>query len=104
LKARLKSTWMTGDYGPFSRYMGRDAEAFYRRLPVTQGAQLLDVGCGAGQLSLIAARAGAHVTGCDIATNWLPKRVEVRPQRDSPSCSKNAMRKRCPTKTPRSMP
>ena len=58
LKARLRSTWMTGDYGRFSRYMERDAEAFYRRLPVNPGAQLLDVGCGAGQLSLIAARAG----------------------------------------------
>src|SRR5215813_5118646 len=71
LKTRLCNTWMTGDYGRFSRYMERDAEAFYRRLAVKPGAQLLDVGCGAGQLSLIAARAGARVTGCDIATNWL---------------------------------
>jgi SAM-dependent methyltransferase len=71
LKTRLRNTWMTGDYGRFSRYMERDAEAFYRRLSIKQGAELLDVGCGAGQLSLIAARAGARVTGCDIATNWL---------------------------------
>ena len=71
LKTRLRATWMTGDYGRFSRYMERDAEAFYRRLPIRPGAQLLDVGCGAGQLSLIAARAGARVTGCDIASNWL---------------------------------
>ena len=71
LKAQLRNTWMTGDYGRFSRYMERDAEAFYRRLPIKTGAHLLDVGCGAGQLSLIAARAGARVTGCDIATNWL---------------------------------
>jgi SAM-dependent methyltransferase len=71
LKIRLRNTWMTGDYGRFSRYMERDAEAFYRRLPIKAGAHLLDVGCGAGQLSLIAARAGARVTGCDIAANWL---------------------------------
>jgi SAM-dependent methyltransferase len=71
LKTRLRDTWMTGDYGRFSRYMERDAEAFYRRLPIKPGAQLLDVACGAGQLSLIAARAGACVTGCDIASNWL---------------------------------
>lgn len=71
LKTRLRHTWSTGDYGRFSRYMERDAEAFYRRLPIKPGAQLLDVGCGAGQLSLIAARAGARVTGCDIAANWL---------------------------------
>jgi SAM-dependent methyltransferase len=71
LKTRLRATWMTGDYGRFARYMERDAETFYRRLPIKPGAQLLDVGCGAGQVSLIAARAGARVTGCDIATNWL---------------------------------
>ncbi len=71
LKTRLRDTWMTGDYGRFCRYMERDAEAFYRRLPIKAGARLLDVGCGAGQLSLIAARAGARVTGCDIAANWL---------------------------------
>jgi SAM-dependent methyltransferase len=71
IKTRLLDTWMTGDYGRFSRYMERDAEAFYRRLPIQTGAQLLDVGCGAGQLSQIAARAGARVTGCDIASNWL---------------------------------
>jgi SAM-dependent methyltransferase len=71
VKARLRKTWMTGDYGRFCRYMARDAEAFYRRLPIKPGAQVLDVGCGAGQLSLISARLGAQVTGCDIAANWL---------------------------------
>ena len=38
LKTRLRNTWMTGDYGRFSRYMERDAEAFYRRLPIKPGA------------------------------------------------------------------
>ena len=73
LKTRLKTTWMTGDYDLFSRYMERDAEQFFRRLGVTPGTRLLDVGCGAGQLAIIAARSGARVTGCDIATNWLEK-------------------------------
>jgi len=73
LKVRLKTTWMTGDYDVFSRYMEKDAELFFRRLGVMPGARLLDVGCGAGQLALIAARAGAKVTGCDISTNWLEK-------------------------------
>ena len=71
LKARLKSTWMTGDYDLFSRFMEKDAELFFRRLAVESGTRLLDVGCGSGQLALIAARAGAKVTGCDIATNWI---------------------------------
>jgi 2-polyprenyl-3-methyl-5-hydroxy-6-metoxy-1,4-benzoquinol methylase len=73
LKTRLKATWMTGDYDTFSRYMEKDAEVFYRRLNVKPGARLLDVGCGAGQIALIAARAGAQATGCDIATNWIEK-------------------------------
>jgi 2-polyprenyl-3-methyl-5-hydroxy-6-metoxy-1,4-benzoquinol methylase len=71
LKTRLKTTWMTGDYNLFSRYMEKDAERFFWRLGVMPGTRLLDVGCGAGQLALIAARGGAKVTGCDIATNWL---------------------------------
>lgn len=73
LKSRLKTTWMTGDYDAFSRYMEKDAERFFQRLGIQPGTRLLDVGCGAGQLSLMAARAGARVTGCDIATNWLEK-------------------------------
>ena len=73
LKNRLKATWMTGDYDLFSRFMQKDAELFFQRLGVTPGTRLLDVGCGAGQLALIAARSGAQVTGCDISTNWLEK-------------------------------
>src|SRR5262244_4293496 len=73
LKARLKSTWASGDYDVFSRFMEKDAEQFFLRLGVKPGTRLLDVGCGAGQLALIAARAGAQVIGCDIAANWLEK-------------------------------
>ena len=76
IKNRLKMTWMAGDYDLFSRFMESDAEVFYRRLGVAPGSRLLDVGCGAGQLALIAARAGAKVTGCDISTNWLEKARE----------------------------
>ncbi|HWO02588.1 MAG TPA: class I SAM-dependent methyltransferase, partial [Blastocatellia bacterium] len=73
LKTRLKTTWMTGDYDVFSRFMEKDAQRFFQRLGVKPGTRLLDVGCGAGQLAIIAARAGAQVTGCDIATNWVEK-------------------------------
>jgi len=73
LKTRLKTTWMTGDYDVFSRYLEKGAEQFFQRLGISPGTLVLDVACGAGQLALIAARAGAHVVACDIATNWLEK-------------------------------
>ncbi len=69
LKARLKATWMDGNYDYFSRFMERSAIEFADRLGVQPGTFLLDVACGSGQLSLIAARRGASVTGVDIATN-----------------------------------
>jgi 2-polyprenyl-3-methyl-5-hydroxy-6-metoxy-1,4-benzoquinol methylase len=76
LKTRLKATWMTGNYDVFARYMEPDAQLFYKHIGIQPGEQLLDVGCGAGQLALIAARAGAHVTGCDISTNWIERARE----------------------------
>jgi len=71
LKAKLKTTWMTGDYDKFSRYMEKDGENFFRQLNIPAGAELLDVGCGSGQLALYAARAGVQASGCDIAANWI---------------------------------
>ena len=77
LKAKLKTTWMAGDYDRFSRYMEQDARAFYERLDVPAGCQLLDVACGSGQLALCAARDGVDVTGVDIAPN-LVQRAQAR--------------------------
>ena len=69
LKARLKATWMAGNYDYFSRFMESSAVEFLDRIGVAQGNDLLDVACGSGQLALIAARRGARVAGVDIATN-----------------------------------
>ena len=77
LKERLKTTWMAGDYDRFSRYMEPDARVFYEGLDVPPGCRLLDVGCGSGQLALLAARDGADVTGVDIAPN-LVQRAQAR--------------------------
>jgi len=77
LKTRLKTTWMAGDYDAFSRYLENGAEEFFQQLGITPGSLVLDVGCGAGQLALIAARSDAYVVGCDIAVNWL-KRARTR--------------------------
>ena len=67
LKARLKDTWVAGDYDRFSRYMEQDARTFYEQLDVPAGCQLLDVACGSGQVALWAARDGVQVTGVDLS-------------------------------------
>lgn len=69
LKDRLKATWMAGDYGTFAKYLEPSALEFLARIPVPAGTRMLDVACGAGQISIPAARAGARVTGVDIANN-----------------------------------
>jgi SAM-dependent methyltransferase len=71
LKARLKATWMTGDYGHFATYLEPGALKFLGRIAIEPDVRLLDVGCGAGQIAIPAARAGADVTGVDIATNLI---------------------------------
>src|SRR5215208_5366550 len=71
LKTRLKATWMSGDYGHFATYLEPGALEFLSRIPIEPGMRLLDVACGAGQISIPAARAGAKVTGIDIAPNLI---------------------------------
>jgi 2-polyprenyl-3-methyl-5-hydroxy-6-metoxy-1,4-benzoquinol methylase len=71
LKARLKATWMSGDYGHFARYLEPGALEFFTRLGVAPGTRMLDVACGAGQIAVPAARAGVRVTGVDIASNLI---------------------------------
>jgi 2-polyprenyl-3-methyl-5-hydroxy-6-metoxy-1,4-benzoquinol methylase len=55
LKSHLRTTWMAGDSDHFSRYLENEARTFYQRLAVPPGSTLLDVACGSGQLSLLAA-------------------------------------------------
>jgi ubiquinone/menaquinone biosynthesis C-methylase UbiE len=71
LKTRMKATWMAGDYGTFATYMESGALDILASWQLAPGSKLLDIGCGAGQITIPAARAGVNVTGVDIATNSL---------------------------------
>ena len=71
LKTRLKATWMSGDYGHFAKYLEPGALEFLSHITMEPGMRILDVACGAGQTSIPMSRAGAKVTGIDIATNLI---------------------------------
>lgn len=71
LKTRMKATWMSGDFDKVARVYEESAAAFVERLRLTPGTRVLDVACGSGNLSFPAARAGAEVTGVDIASNLI---------------------------------
>ncbi len=71
LKTRLKATWESGDYGHFATYLEPGALEFLSRIKVEPGARILDVACGAGQTAIPMARAGAKVTGIDLASNLI---------------------------------
>ena len=71
IKASMRSTWMAGDFGVIARTIGANGADFIDRLHIPAGARLLDVATGTGNLALPAARAGAIVTGVDIAPNLL---------------------------------
>ena len=71
LKARLRATWMAGDFGQIAKYSYHGAEEFVSRLPITPGLKVLDVACGTGNVAVSAALRGAAVTGVDLAPNLL---------------------------------
>lgn len=76
LKTRLRATWIAGDFGQIAKYYTDEAQAFINRLNLRPGMKVLDVACGTGNLALPAARAGAEVTGVDIAPNLVEQARE----------------------------
>ncbi|HZM27905.1 MAG TPA: class I SAM-dependent methyltransferase [Gemmatimonadales bacterium] len=67
LRARVRATWTAGDFGRIAVGFESGAADFIAQLALKQGEDVLDVACGTGNLTLPAARAGARVTGIDIA-------------------------------------
>jgi SAM-dependent methyltransferase len=71
LKAKLKATWVSGDFGKIGECIADAAAEFVGRLNLKPDMRVLDVACGSGNQSIPAARAGAKVTGVDIAPNLI---------------------------------
>ena len=62
---------MAGDFGKIAKSYQPGAAEFIARQTLRPGERVLDVACGTGNLTIPAARAGARVTGIDIAPNLL---------------------------------
>ena len=75
LKAKLAATWAAGDFGVIARAILAGGDEFVDRLDIGQGMKVLDVACGTGNLAIPAARAGADVTGIDIAPNLIEQAI-----------------------------
>ncbi len=71
IKAKLKATWMDGDYARFATYMEPGARRILDGWHMESQERLLDVACGAGQTAIPAARRGLRVHGIDIASNLI---------------------------------
>ena len=64
-----KALWEKGDFTRIAAGMRESGEALVRELGITDGLQVLDLGCGDGTTALPAAQLGADVLGVDIASN-----------------------------------
>src|SRR5213593_3195858 len=64
-----KALWEKGDFTRIAESMRESGEALVTALGITDGLEVLDLGCGDGTTALPAARLGANVLGVDIASN-----------------------------------
>jgi len=64
-----KALWEKGDFTQIAASMRESGEALVAKLGVTNGLDVLDLGCGDGTTAVPAAQLGADVLGVDIAAN-----------------------------------
>ena len=64
-----KALWEKGDFTRIAATMRESGEALVGKLGITDGLQVLDLGCGDGTTAVPAAQLGADVLGVDIASN-----------------------------------
>ena len=64
-----KELWEKGDFTRIAASMRQSGEALVQSLDIHPPLRVLDLGCGDGTTAVPLARAGADVTGIDIASN-----------------------------------
>lgn len=66
-----RRTWAAGDYAEVGKHLVAAAEATVAAAGIAPGMDVLDVATGTGNAALLAARAGANVTGLDFTPRLL---------------------------------
>jgi SAM-dependent methyltransferase len=64
-----KDLWEKGDFTRIAETMRASGEQLVGKLGITEGMEVLDLGCGDGTTAVPEAQAGANVLGVDIAAN-----------------------------------
>jgi SAM-dependent methyltransferase len=64
-----KALWEKGDFTRIAESMRESGEELVKKLGVTDGLRVLDLGCGDGTTAVPEAQLGADVLGVDIASN-----------------------------------
>src|SRR5436190_7292225 len=64
-----KVLWEKGDFTRIAGTMRESGDELVKRIGITKGLRVLDLGCGDGTTALPAAQLGADVLGVDIARN-----------------------------------
>jgi ubiquinone/menaquinone biosynthesis C-methylase UbiE len=64
-----KALWEKGDFTRIAVTMRESGAALVGKLGISQGLNVLDLGCGDGTTAIPAAKLGAIVSGVDIASN-----------------------------------
>jgi ubiquinone/menaquinone biosynthesis C-methylase UbiE len=64
-----KALWEKGDFTRIAGTMRESGDELVKRIGITKGLKVLDLGCGDGTTALPSAQLGAEVLGVDIARN-----------------------------------
>lgn len=64
-----KALWEKGDFTRIAASMRESGEELVRKIGITKGMKVLDIGCGDGTTAIPSAQLGADVLGVDIANN-----------------------------------
>src|SRR5437764_13215389 len=64
-----KALWEKGDFTRIAATMRKSGEDLVQKIGITEGLDVLDLGCGDGTTAIPAAQLGANVLGVDIAPN-----------------------------------